>query len=188
MKKDNTLNISDSVVLVDGEEILYKANVSRKIIPVYTVISIFIFLAGIAFISTGIMAIKNNIQNSIVLPIIGGILAVIPVFIMFSCRSTLNRIYVLTNKKIIVETGGKAIKARRVFSFKNIKGVSLYNNLIFSMVDICSIDFYAAGLQQDKSSIKLFSWWGSKFKFKFITREDGENIYKIIQEKGHLYD
>ena len=187
-QENKIIPVSETVVLDKDEKVLYKARVGRKIIRAFVGITVFLIALGLLLIILGVFAIQKDIPNAWLIALFGGLLMIVGCFVPFVCKSILKRQYILTNKKIIVETGGKILKGRRILGLANIKGVILSNNILFSAHDICTLDFFAPSVQFKISTIlKIFSFSGTKFKFQFITKEDGENIYKLIQEQGLLY-
>ena len=176
------------IVISEDERVLYQAKVSRRISTIFLLFSAISALLGVIIILLGGLAVKENIENPLLVYLFGAFFLVLAVVLIFVLRSTLRRRYILTDKKIIIETGGKMRKSRRILGLKCIKGASLSNNILFSLFDICSIDFYSPSSGYREKSVLIFSFSGTKFKFKFITRKDGEAIYKILQELGYLYE
>ncbi len=178
-KKVKTPN---SLPVAEDEQILYTAKVGRKIIGGFAAIVVLCLgLAGL-ILFLGFQAVSKHIHNAWLIFVAGGLLAVIGFCLPFYCRSVLNRKYIITNRRLVVEQGGKMLRGRRMLSLDNINGIDVSNNLLMSIFDACSIDFYSPGVQSRVTTFLIFSFAKTTFKFHWIAREDGEAIYKLFQQ------
>lgn len=168
---------------LQNEKVLHEAKVGKHIFHFYFFLQIVCGLIGSGIFVPGAIW-YNTIPGgkSYTLLIVGGFFYLAALFLFFHYRSTRNRRYVLTNKRIVLLKGGKMKHVDRSLVLKSIQGVEKCNNFLYDRYGLATIDFYALAVASNKTKVKIFSFSSTDFKFQWVDKQDAEIVYKLTQE------
>ncbi len=159
------------------ESILYQCRVGKRMIVLFVILGIIIFVLAAAFVPLMILAFKNipSMQTYILLPLVLLILVFSSIYCELYSKNLKNRTYVLTNKRILFSKGGALGSAHRMVELKNIYGLEKRQNFIHRMLGVCNIDFFSPSISmRSRTFLKIFSLSSSPFCFVGVKTEDAD--------------
>ena len=164
------------------ENILYQCRVGKRMIVLFVILGIIIFVLSLAFIPLMILAFKNvpTMPTYILLPLVLLILLASSIYCELYSKNLKNRTYVLTNKKILFSKGGALSSAHRMVELKNIYGLEKRQNLIHRMLGVCNIDFFSPSISmRNRTFLKIFTLSSSPFCFAGVKTEDANMMMML---------
>ena len=178
-KKKEKAAIDFNIVLRPGEKILHTA-APGKSANLFFFVPALICIALIAtLLSTGAWAyVKDYMPAGHTTMTIAGVLAVIVVFLIIKRFSIMGRFYLVTNERLIV-TQGKARRSQMFLDLEDVYGVSINQNFLYHIADI---DFQSPSSQPRTKTILVISFTSTIFKFNFLSREDGVETYRLLEQ------
>lgn len=159
------------------ENILYQCRVGKRMIVLFVILGMIIFVLAAAFVPLMILAFKNapSMPTYILLPLVLLILLVSSIYCELYSKNLKNRTYVLTNKRILFSKGGVLSGAHRMVELKNIYGLEKRQNLIHRMLGVCNIDFFSPSISmRSRTFLKIFTLSSSPFCFVGVKTEDAD--------------
>ena len=173
--------MTNTFIPVENENVLLQAKVGKKIFHVYLLIQILCTFLGTILLATGIMAWLKDIDKAWLIIVFCAVFYLLIFVLIGHYFSTKNRIYVLTDKRIVIIRGGKMKRVNRSLSLKSIQGVEKSNNFLYNLYGLATIDFYALAVANNTTKIKFFSFSSTNFKFQWVDRTDADAVYAYIQ-------
>ncbi len=173
--------MANTFIPLSSESVLLQAKVGKKIFHIYLLFQILCIILGTILLATGIMAWMKNIDKAWLIIVFCAMFYVLIFILLGHYFSTKNRVYVLTNKRIVIIKGGKLKRVNRSLSLKSIQGVEKSNNFLYNLYGLATIDFYALAVASNTTKIKFFSFSSTNFKFQWVDKEDADAVYAHIQ-------
>ena len=166
---------------IKNETVLVEAKVGKKILGIYCILFSILFIFGGGLFASGILGYLHGMPKMLSTIIIGVVLLLLILPVAGHYVSTKNRRYVLTDKRIIILTGGKIKRSNRSLSLKSIQGVEKNNNMVYNWFGLATIDFYALAVASNTTKIKIFSFSSTNFKFQWVDKKDADEVYAYMQ-------
>lgn len=171
-----------NIVLRPGEEILHTASPGKSA-NLFFLVPALICLALIgALLSTSIWAyVKDYMPAGHTTITIAGVLFVAAVFLVIKRFVIMGRFYLVTNERLIV-TMGKARRSQMFLDIDDIYGVSISQNIFYRIFRLADIDFQSPSSQPRTKSFLIISFTSTIFKFNFLSRSDGVEMYRLLEK------
>lgn len=171
-----------NIVLRPGEEILHTASPGKSA-NLFFLVPALICLALIgALLSTSIWAyVKDYMPAGHTTVTIAGVLFVASIFLVIKRFVIMGRFYLVTNQRLIV-TMGKARRSQMFLDIDDIYGVSISQNIFYRIFRLADIDFQSPSSQPRTKSFLIISFTSTIFKFNFLSRSDGVEMYRLLEQ------
>lgn len=90
--------------------------------------------------------------------------------------------FVLTNHRVIVLKGRK-FRTRKFLNLDEIGGAEIDQGFLYQVFGLATIDFFSPSSQPKTKTILIISFSSTSFKFIYLARKDGEQIYELLCEE-----
>lgn len=171
-----------NIVLRPGEKILHTA-APGKTANLFFLVPALICLGLIAaLLSTSIWAyVKEYMPAGHTTITIAGVLLLAAIFLVFKRFVIMGRFYLVTNERLIV-TKGKARRSQMFLDIEDIYGVSISQSFLYRLFRLADIDFQSPSSQPRTKTFLIISFTSTIFKFNFLSREDGVEMYRLLEQ------
>lgn len=127
-----------------------------------------------AYVKDYLPAGHTTLTISVVLFVAGVVMIILRFIVM-------GRFYIVTNERLIV-TKGKARKSQMFLNLEDVHGVSIAQNPLYRMFRLADIDFHSPSSQPRTKSFLIISFTSTVFKFNFLSRDDGVETYRLLEQ------
>ena len=93
----------------------------------------------------------------------------------------MGRFYLVTNERLIV-TKGKARRSQMFLDLEDVFGVSINQNILYRIFHLADIDFQSPSSQPRTKTILIISFTSTIFKFSFLSKDDGVEMYRVLEQ------
>ena len=171
-----------NIVLREGEKILHTSAPGKSANLFFLVPALTCFILIGALLSTGIWAyVKDYLPAGHTTITIAAVLLAIGVLLIIFRFIVMGRFYIVTNERLIV-TKGKARKSQMFLNLQDVNGVSINQNLIYRLFRLADIDFQSPSSQPRTKTFLIISFTSTIFKFNFLSKDDGEETYRLLEQ------
>ena len=171
-----------NIKLRPGEEILHTAAPGKTATIFFVVPALACFLLASALLTTSIWSyVKDYIPAGHTTITIAAVLYAVGLFLLMMCLVVMGRYYIVTNQRLIV-TKGRARKSQMFLELADVYGVSISQNFIYRIFHLADIDFQSPSSQPRTKSFLIISFTSTIFKFNFLSREDGTETYRLLEQ------
>ena len=165
---------------IEGENIILQSRVGKKILSMYLLLQVLCGLVGSGILLPGAIWYAK-IDKAYLLIIFGAVVYLTILLLYGHYYSTKHRLYVFTDKRIVIIKGGKVKRAQRTLILSSIQGVEKRNNALYNLFGLATIDFYALAVASNVTKMKLISFSSTDFKFQWVDKQDAEAVYEYMQ-------
>ena len=164
-----------------GEKVLIEAKVGKRIFGMYLLVMILFALVGLSFLAAGIGGKLSGVEHAERATFWGvGILAaILPILAHY--LATRKRRYILTDKRIVIQRGGRIKKSFRSLSLESVHGVEKDYNFLYNRFGLATIDFFTMAAGSKTTKIKILSFSSTSFKFQWVDKRDADQVYELMQ-------
>ena len=174
--------IDYNIALRPGEKILHTAAPGKTANLFFLVPALICFALIAALLTTGIWAyVKDYMPAGHTTMTIAGVLLAAAIFLIIKRFIIMGRFYLITNERLIV-TKGRARKSQMFLDIEDVYGVSINQNLLYRIFRLADIDFQSPSSQPRTKSILIISFTSTIFKFNFLAKNDGVEIYRLLEQ------
>ena len=171
-----------NIVLREGEKILHTAAPGKSANLFFLVPALVCFVLIGALLSTGIWAyVKDYLPAGHTTITIAAVLFAVGVLLIIFRFIVMGRFYIVTNERLIV-TKGKARKSQMFLNLQDINGVSINQNFFYRLFRLADIDFQSPSSQPRTKTILIISFTSTIFQFNFLSKDDGEETYRLLEQ------
>lgn len=171
-----------NICLRKGEKILHTAAPGKTANLFFIVPSLVCFLLISALLTTSIWSyVSNYVPAGHTLITISAVLFAAGILLIIFRFIVMGRFYIVTNERLIV-TKGKARKSQMFLNLNDINGVSISQSFLYRIFRLADIDFQSPSSQPRTKSFVIISFTSTIFKFNFLSREDGVETYRLLEE------
>ncbi|MBP5217226.1 MAG: PH domain-containing protein [Bacilli bacterium] len=171
-----------NIILRPGEEILHTAAPGKSANIFFFVPALACFLFACALLTTSVWSyVKDYIPAGHTTITIAAVLFAAGLFMVMMRFVIMGRFYIVTNQRLIV-TKGKARKSQMFLELADVYGVSINQNFIYRLFRLADIDFHSPSSQPRTKSFLIISFTSTVFKFNFLSREDGTETYRLLEQ------
>ena len=182
MRKKNSQPNDYNIVLREGEKILHTAAPGKSANLFFLVPALICFAFIGALLSTGIWAyVKDYLPAGHTTITIAAVLFAAGIILIIMRFIVMGRFYIVTNERLIV-TKGKARKSQMFLNLQDVNGVSINQNPFYRMFRLADIDFQSPSSQPRTKTFLIISFTSTIFKFNFLSKEDGEETYRLLEQ------
>ena len=171
-----------NIVLRPNEKILHTAAPGKFANIFFLVPSLLCIMFSIALFTTSVWSyVSEYIPAGHTTITIGAVLIAAAVVLILMRFVVMGRFYIVTNERLIV-TKGKARKSQMFLSLEDVYGVSINQNFLYRLFHLADIDFQSPSSQPRTRSFLIISFTSTVFKFNFLSREDGTETYRLLEQ------
>ncbi len=181
-EKKEKAAVDFNIVLRPGEKILHTAAPGKSANLFFFVPALICIALIIALLSTSVWAyVKDYMPAGHTTITIAGVLALVAIFLIIKRFVIMGRFYLVTNERLIV-TKGKARRSQMFLDLEDVYGVSINQNIFYRMFRIADIDFQSPSSQPRTKTILIISFTSTIFKFSFLSRDDGVEMFRLLEQ------
>ena len=182
MKKKEKNAPDYNIALRPGEEILHTAAPGKTANVFFLVPALICFALIAALLTTSVWAyVKDYLPAGHTTITVAAVLFAAGIFLIIMRFIIMGRFYIVTNERLIV-TKGKARRSQMFLNLCDINGVSIAQNLLYRIFHLADIDFQSPSSQPRTKSFLIISFTSTIFKFNFLSREDGVETYRLLEQ------
>lgn len=171
-----------NIALRPGEEILHTASPGKSANLFFLVPALICLALIAALLSTSIWAyVKDYMPAGHTTITIAGVLLLAAVFLTIKRFAIMGRFYLVTNQRLIV-TKGAARRSQMFLELEDIFGVSISQNILYRIFSLADIDFQSPSSQPRTKSFLIVSFTSTIFKFSFLSKNDGVEMYRLLEQ------
>ena len=182
-KKEKPVRADDfNIVLRPEEKILHTAHPGHPAEVFFFVPAFICFLGAPALIFTTVWAyIKEYIPGGNTAVTFAAILVALGIGLIIYRFIIMGRFYIVTNQRLIV-TKGRARKSQMFLNLEDVYGISINQNFLYRLFHLADIDFQSPASPPRTRSFLILSFTSTIFKFNFLSREDGVETYRLLEQ------
>lgn len=163
------------------EKVLIEAKVGKRIFGMYLLVIILFALVGLAFLAVGIGGKLSGAEHADRATFwgIGILAAILPIVAHYI--STRRRRYILTDKRIVIQRGGRIKRSFRSLSLASVHGAEKDYNFVYNWFGLATIDFFTMAASSKTTKLKILSFSSTSFKFQWVDKRDADKVYELMQ-------
>ena len=181
-KEKQKAKVDYNIALRPGETILHTAAPGKTANLFFLVPALICAALIAALLTTSVWAyVKEYMPAGHTTITIAGVLLLAAIFLIIKRFIIMGRFYLVTNERLIV-TKGKARRSQMFLDIEDIYGVSINQNILYRIFHLADIDFQSPSSQPRTKTLLIISFTSTIFKFNFLSRDDGVEMYRLLEQ------
>ena len=164
-----------------NETVIFQAKSGKNVFWIYFLFFVLLLLAGSGTLANGIAAKTENAAESQRLIFWGSFVLALILPLALHYLSTRKRLFILTDKRIVILRNGLFKKSSRSLSLTSIHGVESTSNFLYDRIGLATIGFYSIAGGSNTTNFRLLSFSSISFKFQWLNKNDSERVHFLMQ-------